>query len=77
MDGPAAAGAPLPVWAAKVMRDRPARRAASITLMTAWCVAIASAEMIRNGSLRVSVAARSARVSASTLRPSTAWWSTV
>jgi hypothetical protein len=62
---------------AKVICDRPTRRAASITLITAWCGAVASA-LITSTLSRPTAAAcafaacASAAATASTLLPSTA-----
>ena len=44
------AAPPADCWVAKVSRARPARRAASITLTTDWCAAVASADTITTGS---------------------------
>ena len=49
----------------------PARRAASITLTTLWCAAVASAETITTRSFAPSDTAFSSAASSSTLRPST------
>lgn len=56
---------------ANVICDRPARRAASMTVMTDWCVLLASALMITTLSVP-STAAPSAAATASTLRSVTA-----
>src|SRR6188768_801541 len=60
-------GPPLDDWVAKVSFAMPARRAASITLMTLWCAAVASADTISIISLEPPAAAVSSAASASTL----------
>src|SRR6187399_2559809 len=55
----------------KVICDRPARREASITRITDWCVAAASALMITIGSRRPAPALRSTPASCSVLVNST------
>src|SRR5688572_23904462 len=72
-----AAAVPMPHYlfdcAVKVICDRPARRAASMTRTTDWCVAAASAVITTTGSLSVPPARRSSSASCSTLRNGTAF----
>ena len=65
------AALPADDWVAKVICARPARRAASITVITDWCAAVASAVMITTLSLPAGGRGQRARPAASTLRPST------
>src|SRR5450830_83417 len=58
-------------WVAKVIWDRPARRAASITVITSWCRALASAWMITTESLPALAPSVRAAARMSTLRPVT------
>src|SRR6185369_4943014 len=58
-------------WVAKVICIRPERRAASITVMTDWWGAAASALMMITLSLPALAASVSASATASTLRPAT------
>ena len=55
-------GAHRAVWAAKLTRPMPASRAASMTLITDWCVACASALMTTSGSVLPAAAALAQRV---------------
>ena len=58
-------------WVANVICESPLRRAASITVITDWCVAVASALMMIIESLPAFAFSASATASASTLRPTT------
>src|SRR5258706_8883038 len=73
--GDGAAARPVPHYfedcVVKVICDKPATREASITRITAWWVAAASALMMTTGSRRPAPARRSSPASCSTLANST------